>query len=181
MKDFQKNIKFKLLFVTLAIFTQVQINARDQQALYDVEKIVAHEIIQKSLQADELPLHTIILNQNDSTSKKLELMRKALNNGEVNVNAQDSDGKTALNLITFYNGDPDLAQLLIISYKADVNKPDRFNVSPLHNAIEKDEIKIAKMLLDAGADQTLKNDVQESTPVDLARSPNTKALFGLTQ
>lgn len=171
MKSLHKNIIFRFLFLITTFVVQNKISAIDEQ---NVQTIVLHEILKKT---DQLPLHKIILNQDYTTQEKIRLMRDILNDGMVNVNAQDSNGKTALNLITFYNGDPDLAQLLIISYKADVNKPDRFNISPLHNAIEKEEIEIAKMLLDAGADRYLKNDADEITPVDLARSPKTIALF----
>lgn len=125
-----------------------------------------------------LPLHDIILNQNYSTQDKLLLIKNILDNKIVDVNDQDVDGRTALNLVTFYKANPALARLLIEGYKANVNKPDRFNVSPLHNAIQYEEIEIAEMLLAADADRALKNDTQ-ATPIDLARSLNTMALFGL--
>ena len=90
-----------------------------------------------------LPLHDIILNQNYSTQDKLLLIKNILDNKIVDVNDQDVDGRTALNLVTFYKANPALARLLIEGYKANVNKPDRFNVSPLHNAIQYEEIEIA--------------------------------------
>ena len=126
----------------------------------------------------DLPLHDIILNQNYSIQDKLNAVRNILDNKVVSVDQQDVDGRTALNLAVFYKSDPALAQLLIEDYKANVNKPDRFNVSPLHNAIKYEEIEVAEILLAADADRTFKNDTQ-ATPVDLARSPNTMALFGL--
>ena len=174
MKNLRKNLRLSLLLLGTVILSQHQINA-EQQTIN-----LGNALLQgQSLRTQELPLHKIVLNQDYTTQEKLDRIKDALDNKVVDVNAQDADGKTALNLITFYNSDAVLAQLLIVQYKANVNIPDRFNVSPLHNAIEKEEIEIAKMLLDAGADRDLKNDADEITPVDLARSEKTMALLGL--
>jgi|GEM_PF-1791299 len=132
----------------------------------------------KTDDVQDLPLHDVILNQNYTIQDKINSIKNILDSKVVDVNKQDDNGKTALNLIAFYKADPILARLLIEDYKANVNKPDRFNVSPLHNAIQHDEVEIAEMLLAADADRTLKNDTL-ATPVDLARSPSTMAIFGL--
>ncbi len=163
MKISRKNMIFRFAILMITAFLQNQINA--VAAAY----------------AQNLPVHAIILNQNYTTQEKLTKIRTALDAKQTDVNARDIGGKTALNLATFYNANPAIVQLLIVDYKADVNIPDLFNVSPLHNAIEKDEIEIAQMLLDAGADKKLKRDADDATPVDLARSPKTRALFGFEE
>ena len=160
MKNLYKNMQLNLLLLVTTNLLQGQINA-DQKNI------------------KELPLHKIILSQDYTTQEKINLIEGFLDDENIDINMQDMDGKTALNLITFYKGDPLLAELLIKKYKANVNTPDRFNVSPLHNAMEKEEIEIAKMLLDAGADQDLKNDADEITPVDLARSEKTMSVPGI--
>jgi ankyrin repeat protein len=181
-----KNIRFGLLIVITAISLQSQSNARDAK-LSDDELKMANLIVlhnnkmssdeqMEDLYAQELPLHKIILNQGYTTKEKLSLIQGILDSKSIDINAQDADGRTALNLMIFYKGDPAIAQLLI-DYKADVNKPDRFNESPLHNAIASEAIAIAKMLLKANANPSLKNDRLE-TPMSLARSPKTRALFG---
>lgn len=181
MKTLQKTMRFRLLFLMTTIFVFNNLYSRDNQVKPINSVSLMHGIIKNSAAKVKLPLHEIILNQDLSIQEKLNLIQETLDNGTVDVNTTDPSGKTALNLVTFYKGDSLLAEILIKKYKADVNKPDRFNVSPLHNAIEKEEIEIAQMLLDAGADRYLKNDADEITPVDLARSPNTIALLGLIQ
>jgi len=124
----------------------------------------------------ELPLHTIIKSQ-DSVQQKKHNLKDALEQG-ANINAQDPSGKTALNLALFLNQDPAIVQFLIQDCNADVNIPDSFNVSPLHNAIKKFEISNIIMLLKAKANIELKDDSDQQTPLDLAgRSPEVMNLF----
>lgn len=155
--------------------------------MYAQDRMLTHKALQAAVVANldkhaftnqnqELPLHALILNQTLQIQDKLSLIQEILDTQSVNINAQDANGRTALNIATFYKADPEIVQLLL-SYKADVNKPDLFNQSPLHNAIKKEEITTAKLLLHAGADAMLQND-SLATPIDLARSPKTKALFG---
>jgi len=84
-----------------------------------------------------------------------------------------------LNLAIFYNENPAVIQFLI-NQGADVNIPDIFNETPLHNAIKKEDLKNANLLLQHGADVRFKND-QGQTPLDLARSLKTIALLGLEE
>lgn len=182
MKNLRKNIRFGLLITIAAISLQNQSDANNtkSEALSDDQLKAAHAItVQKNL-----PLHEIILNmyhveerQNHSVQEKIKLMQNVLDHKAVDINKEDADGKTALVLATFYNADPTIIKFLIDN-GAKVNQPDRFNETPLHNAIRNDEIQSAELLLEASADPDLKNDTLE-TPIDLARSPNTQALFGL--
>ena len=175
MKNVQKKIRFGLLIAITTMITQCHIQS--------INDLSGEEIVQAAItlhqKATALPLHTIILDQNLSTDEKIQEMKDLLmnENKAIDINAQDAGGKTTLNLAAFYNADPAIIQFLI-NNKAKVNEPDRFNETPLHNAIAKEAIETAKILLAAGASPDLKNDKLE-TPIDLARSPNTKALFGL--
>ena len=158
MKILQKNMRFLLLVGMSAIFSSDKISAMGNQ---------------------NLPLHALILDQSISTEDKLQQMQNLLRDESTNINDQDANGKTVLNLATFYKAKPILIQFFIAN-KANVNLPDLFNETPLHNAIRNEEIIVAQMLLQAGADRNLKNDKGE-TPIDLARSPKTLALFGFEE
>lgn len=119
------------------------------------------------------PLHLIILNQKLTTPEKINKMSDLLiQSPSLNINAKNSDGRTVLELATFYKADPEIIKFLI-SKGAQVKSEDRFNETPLHNAVRSGQIDIIKMLLAAGADKNWKNDAG-LTPVDLARSPETK-------
>ncbi len=171
MNNLQKTICFRFLIMIVVVTFSYPINA---------EKVVKSQdrMIRRSNQ-EKLPLHKIIVNQKISTDKKLELMQDVLCDESLDINAQDANGKTALNVATFYNAKPIIIQLLL-THKADVNLQDRFNETPLHNAIRKEEIMVAQILLQNGANKILKNDKLE-TSIDLARSPNTLALFGFEE
>jgi len=158
MKKIYKNIKLGVIFIA-CLLLQNQHNAISQNG--DIQK---------------LPLHAIILNQNYTPEQKVQVMQDALERKIVGIDIQDADGRTALNLATFYKAEPLIIDFLLQS-GANVNLSDRFNVTPLHNAIEFEEIENIKMLLAAGADQNWKND-KGQTPVDLARSDKVIKLFG---
>lgn len=168
MKLKLKNMSYSFLMMLLAVGTfgknYARMNIQDMQPVQD--KIIAMQS----------PLHEIILNSRLSTQEKIQNIQDLLRSGLVDINAVDANGRTALNLATFYKAEPIIIQVLLAG-KADVNKPDRFNETPLHNAIRYEEIIVAQMLLQAGANSELKND-REETPIDLARSPKTQALFG---
>ncbi len=165
-------MQYKSLIVVMAIFIQ------DYSQAMQLDEIQENSVSHVQQDAIKLPLHAIILNQIFTPQEKIRMMQAALKNQDLqlDINAQDENGRTALNLATYYKADPIIVQFLIVN-KANINEPDRFNESPLHNAIRNEEIFIAKMLLDAGANVELKND-NELTPIDLARSSKTQALFG---
>lgn len=162
----------KLLTFTAIMILHNQIQSLNQNSVQEnnVEQVVEQK---------QLPLHDIIKNQQYTTAQKLKMMKKILDQKQVDINAQDAAGKTALNLVTFYKGDPAIAKLLI-EYGANVNEPDLFNETPLHNAITKEDIVTAAMLLKDGANVRFEND-KGVTPLDLARSQETIKLLGLEQ
>ena len=193
MKISLKNIRYRSLIAIMAVVTSnynypdysvddtMQPNELSQQsddALKDSDTSF-HDSSSYNTKQDTilLPLHNIILNANFTPQEKISLMQDVLHDDtiQLDINAEDGTGRTALNLATHLKADPIIIKFLIES-KANVNKEDRFNETPLHNAIRHEEIEIAKMLLAAGANVELKNDNQE-TPIDLARSPKTQALF----
>ncbi len=175
MKILQKNIRFMLLVAITTIILPYKIKTKEITTLSDNMQDSTTE----SSNAEKFSLHTIVVNQSISTEDKLERMQSLLIDKFINVNARNANGKTALNLAVFYNAKPIIIQFLIAN-NADVNLPDVFNETPLHNAIRKEELIIARMLLQAGANKNLKNDTGE-TPIDLARSQKTIALFGFTE
>lgn len=122
-----------------------------------------------------LPIHAVILNQDYSDTEKINLIQKILDDQIVNIDVQDANGKTALNLAIFYKSSPEIIQCLI-ERGAKVDMPDHFNVTPLYNAIKYDQMAPAIMLLSAGADETWKAD-NGLSPINIARSEKTQALF----
>jgi ankyrin repeat protein len=140
--------------------------------------LVIQQIIgMSSLKAnDNLPLHEIILSQNSIKNKK-DLLRQALDEGE-DINARNSTGVTPLNLAITYNQDPEIIKFLL-QQKANINIPDDFNVSPLHNAVKKSSAAVIDMLLQVGADMYLKNEPDNQTPFDLAEQSGSTAILEL--
>ena len=63
----------------------------------------------------------------------------------------------------------------MVEYGADVTMPDLFNVTPLHNAIKRNNIDVAQYLLDAGATMNVRTaqsminfkDDGEQSPFDI--------------
>ena len=143
----------------------------------DVDRENIAILLAENVSKNKLPFHEIIKNQRYSLSEKLALIKKIADAKEVDINAQDANGKTALNLVIFYKGAPEIVKLLISS-GADVNEPDLFNETPLHNAIRNEDITAAKILVAHGADVRFQND-KGLTPLDLAQSPTTMAVLGL--
>lgn len=96
------------------------------------------------------PLHTMIITQYSNSQDKFKKIQKILDAG-ADINARNEDRRTPLWLATFYGVEPEIIDLLI-TYGADVTLPDIFNVTPLHNAVMKDNKIVAQLLLDAGTD-----------------------------
>lgn len=180
MKNLKKNIQFLLLIAISAISLHNQSDAKveilNNDAMVETLPNDQLKVLDTKTEQNTLPLHEIIRNRNISIQEKIRLMQSLLDHEGVNINEEDADGRTALVLATFFNADPIIVKFLI-DHGAKVNQPDRFNETPLHNAVRHEEIESAELLLKAKADPALKNDTLE-TPIDLARSPNTTALFG---
>lgn len=178
MISLSKKIQFGLVFLAAIIILQDQTHTQKEN---EDEQDLVQNVDEQDAHKKELPLHEIIFfNQNYTIEESLALMKDILDKGLQDINAQDSNGKTALNLVAFLNRNPKLAKLLI-DFKAKVSEPDLFNETPLHNAIKKGETEITQMLLDAGADLYEKND-EGITPRDLAaRSENMKTIVGIEE
>jgi ankyrin repeat protein len=81
-------------------------------------------------------------------------VKELLTNTEIDVNHVNNLGWTALmEAIILNNGNETQQQTvqLLIEYGADVNIPDKENVTPLQHAREKGFKEIEKILLKAGA------------------------------
>jgi ankyrin repeat protein len=153
---------YAVIFVSLSIFSSYYVCARE---VIQFDKIA-------NLADDNFkttPLHTIIVTQYSNSQDKFKKIQKILDAG-ADINARNEDRRTPLWLTTFYGVEPEIIDLLI-QYGADVTLPDIFNVTPLHNAIIKDNKVVAQLLLDAGADMkphtikkmiTFKDDAEQS-------------------
>lgn len=153
-------------------------------SLFSIIFFGLHDLIAKNMQIQQddmivlkLPLHAIILNSDYTVSDQLDAMESVLENNNVNINARDRDGRTALNLAVYLKKDIKIIEFLI-NHGAKINEPDMFNQTPLHDAIKFGSIPVAKMLIYHQADKTYKND-HGQTPIDLARTDNAKDLLGL--
>lgn len=82
--------------------------------------------------------------------RKKNVIISLIKNG-ANINAQDKNGRTPLNLVMFSRGGLDIAKILILN-GADVNIPDNeFQMAPLHSAIMYDSHPTVELLIKNGA------------------------------
>lgn len=130
-----------------------------------------------SINGSQLPLHAIILNSTYTTLEQIHKIESTLDNGNVDINAKDRDGRTPLNLAVFLKKDLTLIQFLLKN-GADANIPDLFNVTPLLNAMKLYQIDIAKALIVHGANPSYKSD-NGQTAFEFARSKQAKAILAL--
>jgi len=84
----------------------------------------------------------------------LEIIKALLQKG-VNVNAQESDGSTAL-MNAAYKGHAEIVKLLIEN-GANPNIADKDGNTPIYYAMKKDNVDVAKVLIENGADINYKN------------------------
>ncbi|XP_052715611.1 E3 ubiquitin-protein ligase MIB2-like isoform X1 [Crassostrea angulata] len=84
------------------------------------------------------------------------------------VNAQKKDGYTALHIAAI-NDRQDSANILILKGEAQINLQNRQGLSPLHIAANEGYDKMAKLLIENGADMDLR-DNDGDTPLHLALS-----------
>ncbi len=96
-----------------------------------------------------------------------EAVLAAITSPEVNVNAEASDGSTAL-LWATYAVDHDLVRALLKA-GAKANVINHYGSSPLSEAVKLDDIELVRPLLDAGANPNTPNQ-DNQTPLMLASS-----------
>lgn len=128
------------------------------------EKIIEFLLTQganpnKKNQAGRTPLHKA--SENDD-KKTVNLLLANQSTHKTNINEQDNDGLTALNVALDY-GRGGIAKLLL-NNGADVNIVDKNGLTILHHAATTEWPKIVKLLLDHGADPN-KEDSNQWTPL----------------
>eukprot|EP01080_Neovahlkampfia_damariscottae_P004838 gene4838-8423_t len=84
-----------------------------------------------------------------SANGDLESLKKVVEESSLNLNEGDYDKRTALHLAS-EEGHIEIVEYLL-SKNADVNVTDRWGVTPLRGALNKDNGKIAELLRDKGA------------------------------
>lgn len=99
----------------------------------------------------------------DYDTKQEVIVKLLLQHGaKVNV-VQSKDGSTPLHHLE----SKEIAALFI-AHGADINAKDDFNSTPLHDAASRGRKDVVQLLLDAGADKTIKNNKGE-TPLDFTK------------
>ena len=91
----------------------------------------------------------------------------------IDPNVQDKiNGDTPLHLLA-RTGSEEIAKLLVLYLKADVNLTNHRNETPLHIAVRNNLEGLVRCFVVCGADLTLQNQ-DGSTPVDIAQQQVTK-------
>ncbi|KAK9497845.1 hypothetical protein O3M35_003760 [Rhynocoris fuscipes] len=97
------------------------------------------------------PIHVI------SQNNDIESLRVLLESPKIDVNLLDNTGSSALHYAAKQEDTNATAIKLLIEYNADINLLNRKNKSPLHIAIDNDNIEAINLLIEAGANLELKN------------------------
>lgn len=127
----------------------------------------------------------INLKNNDGNSALHYLVRDKIENVELllkydaDVNIVNNDNETPILTAVLYGGKQEVIELLI-RYKADINIANNSGKTPLFYAIEKNNLDIAKILILAGADATIK-DLEGNSAYKLALINNYKNIYSLIE
>ncbi len=122
------------------------------------------------------PLHFAI---DDHRYDLNEMVRTLLDAG-ANPNATDEDGRTPLHIVDYYIvGYEEIVITLLLDAGANPNATDElYRRTPLHLAVQGEDVKAIKTLLDAGADPN-KTDFDRYTPLHFAAIDNEYAEVAL--
>jgi ankyrin repeat protein len=82
----------------------------------------------------------------------IELLEESLNTGKVDVNRSDIIGTEPLIYYALRVGNPEVIQILLLNYGADVNGGPDSSYTPLREAVDKGQEGMVEMLLNYGAD-----------------------------
>ena len=103
----------------------------------------------------------------------LELV-SLLTEKDANIHAKNDYGKTPLYFACAYGNNLEIVSYLI-NKGAEVNLKTKLG-TPLHEASAQGKLEMAALLIEKGADIKAK-DKQGKTPLEVARNPETAALF----
>ena len=121
----------------------------------DFQKKIVKFALQKALEGDILTI------------------RKLIEKKRLHVEAQDENGATLLS-IAVWSAKYDCARTLIDSLKADVNTQDFNGWTPLIIASYENNLKMAKLLWESGADASARN-LEGISAIDFAKTDEMKA------
>jgi uncharacterized protein len=111
-------------------------------------------------------LSTLDLCEAASTGLISEVKRNLKKKG-VEVDGTSADGFTALGLASYFGHDEIAGILIEVGANVNLQSQNQFNVAPLHSAVASNNLKIAKKLLDHGADVNSKQ-MNDLTPLHSA-------------
>lgn len=114
--------------------------------------------------ADRTPLHLAALeNKGNSHQVAIYLLLK---NG-ADVNAQDSQGRTALHYFVWASVSPVILDLFL-KFNADINVKNKNRETPLFDSVRYGKVEMAQLLAERGANVTQYSDIDRSTPLHWA-------------
>jgi len=134
----------------------------------EIVKYLLSEKLNAMVDIRDLENHTPLLlaaGTNQETPEHVEVVKQLLSKG-ADVNATDDGQYSSLHLAVL-NSNFEIAQALLDA-KCNVNPINVDKFTPLHTACSQGEVKFIQLLLNYGADPTLK-DARGKTPIDLAR------------
>jgi len=134
----------------------------------EVVKYLLSEKLNAMVDIRDLENHTPLLlaaGTNQETPGHVEIVKLLIDKG-ADVNATDDGQYSSLHLAVL-NSNFEIARALLEA-KCNVNHINVDKFTPLHTACNQGEVKFIQLLLDYGADPTLK-DARGKTPIDLAR------------
>ncbi len=95
------------------------------------------------------------------------------------VDIENDEEETPFELAVYVEN-IELVRLLLKNRKINVNKAGFCGITPLHRAVESDDIVLVKLLLDYGANVKVKDDFGE-TPLSMAKENENKEIIQLLQ
>ncbi|XP_065194671.1 osteoclast-stimulating factor 1-like [Sycon ciliatum] len=132
------------------------------------EGFIPHNYVSESAETIDNPMHEAAKRAN------FQFVKECISNS-VSVNGLDKAGSTPLHWAA-QCGSEEIVSLLLGQSGIQINVQNKLGDTPMHAAAWKGHPGALKLLLDAGATKTLKNQ-EKKTPLMLARNPECAALL----
>jgi acyl-CoA-binding protein len=102
-----------------------------------------------------------------ATQNNIEKLEELLSSSERSINEVNEDGRSALHMAVDRGFTSLVKKILNTKYKANPNLQDNNGATPLHFAVMVEELELVRILLENGADTTIK-DISGESPIDIA-------------